>query len=294
MRIIAIYARPTKDNPPDLIEQFLNIADKEKLNIVLYKPYADFLMKEYSYDFRGNTFTNPEELNKNADFLISLGGDGTMLESKNLVASSGIPVLGINTGRLGFLAVMNKNQIPEAVSMLLNEKYTLENRLLLKLNNPPDTFKGFPYALNEISIQKPQGGNMIHVNAYVDDVFLTGYFADGLIISTPTGSTAYSLSCGGPILVPDEENIILTPIAPHNLNMRPVVLSSEKKITLEVTGRNPQFLVTVDSQNIQYSSGSKITVSKAPFKFRMIMSKNIHYFETLRNKLYWGLDKRSF
>ncbi|MCX8080794.1 MAG: NAD kinase [Bacteroidia bacterium] len=293
MKQIAIYARPTKDNPPDMVEELLKLSEKENFSIVLHHVYAEFLLNEYGYDFTGKKFRNSEELVHCADYLISMGGDGTMLESKNLVGSSGIPVLGINTGRLGFLAVMNKSQAAEAVEMIVKEKFILENRLLLQLHLSGQSDNKFPGALNEISIKKPEGGSMIFIDTTIDNKFLTRYYADGLIVSTPTGSTAYSLSCGGPVLMPDAENFILTPIAPHNLNMRPLVIPSDKKIKINVICRtNDQFNVSIDSQSFVFNTSQTLEISKAPYNFRMLMPENNDFFQTLRNKLFWGLDSR--
>jgi NAD+ kinase len=293
MKTIAIYARPTTDNPPELVRELQMLTSSESLNLMLHSEYASFLEKHYGFSFNGDKFHNSAELIKKADFLISMGGDGTMLESKNLVGTSGIPVLGINTGRLGFLAVMNKSQLSEAVYMIVKEKYKLENRLLLELKTEGMPVKKFPLALNEICIKKPEGGSMIFIDTFIDDKFLTRYYADGLIISTPTGSTAYSLSCGGPVLMPDAENFILTPIAPHNLNMRPLVIPSDKNIKINVICRTTDhFNASIDSQSFTFNMEQSLHISKSKSHFRMMMPENVDFFQTLRNKLFWGLDSR--
>lgn len=293
MKTIAVYARPTTDNPPDLVRELQNLTSNENLKLMLHSDYASFLQSQYGFSFIGEKFHNSHDLVKNADFLISMGGDGTMLESKNLVGTSGIPVLGINTGRLGFLAVMNKSQLAEAVDMIVKEKYKLENRLLLELKTGGMPGKKFPLALNEICIKKPEGGSMIFIDTFIDEKFLTRYYADGLIISTPTGSTAYSLSCGGPVLMPDAENFILTPIAPHNLNMRPLVIPSDKNIKINVICRTTDhFNASIDSQSFTFNMEQTIFISKSNSHFRMMMPDNVDFFQTLRNKLFWGLDSR--
>lgn len=293
MKTIAVYARPTTDNPPDLVRELQRLTSAENLKLMLHAEYASFLENQYGFLFSGDKFRNSSELIKNADYLISMGGDGTMLESKNLVGTSGIPVLGINTGRLGFLAVMNKSQLAEAVDMIVKEKYKLDNRLLLELKTEGTPGKKFPLALNEICIKKPEGGSMIFIDTFVDDKFLTRYYADGLIISTPTGSTAYSLSCGGPVLMPDAENFILTPIAPHNLNMRPLVIPSDKNIKINVICRTTdRFNAGIDSQSFTFNMEQTLFISKSKSHFRMMMPENVDFFQTLRNKLFWGLDSR--
>ena len=215
-----------------------------------------------------------------------------MLETLEFVRKSGIPVLGVNTGRLGFLATVYKEDFAKAIQLVTKEKYTLDKRELIELNNSTDCFKGVNYALNEFTIHKKESSAMINIDTYVDGVFLNSYFADGLIVSTPTGSTAYSLSCGGPIMVPDSDNFIITPIAPHNLNVRPIVISNNKVISFKVSGRSESFNVSLDSRSQTLKNQSELVIKKANFKFNMINLEGQHFFETLRNKLLWGIDKR--
>jgi len=289
---IAVYARNTKDNHPLYIEKLITHLGKEKVNLIVYEPYYQFLKKQYNFSAKLETFSCSDSLKSKADYVICLGGDGTMLETIALVRKSGIPVLGVNTGRLGFLASVSKDDIEKAVSLLLSEKFTLDKRELLEIVGGEKQFENVNYGLNEFTIHKKDSSAMIHIDTFVDDVFLNSYFADGLIVSTPTGSTAYSLSCGGPIMVPDSENFIITPIAPHNLNVRPIVISNNKTLTFKVSGRHHDFNISLDSRASQINSSTEIKIKKADFRFNMITFEGQHFFQTLRNKLLWGLDKR--
>ena len=290
---VAVYARNTKDNLPYYVEQLKLLSQQENFNVIIYKPYQEFLNNQFHQSFQFNTFSNSEEFIAQADIVISLGGDGTMLETLEFVRTSGISVLGVNTGRLGFLATVSKEDFTKAILLIIKEKYTIDKRELIELINPVDCFNNVNYGLNEFSIHKQESGAMINIDTYVDGVFLNSYFADGLIVSTPTGSTAYSLSCGGPIMVPDSDNFVLTPIAPHNLNVRPIVISNNKTISFKVNGRSDHFNISLDSRNAILSNNAELTVRKANFKFHLINIEGQHFFETLRQKLYWGVDKRN-
>ena len=289
---IAVYARNTKDNYSSYIEQLIVLAEIEKFNIVIFKPYLDFLNESSTIPFKIKSYATSEELISVADVVISLGGDGTMLETLAFVRKSGIPVLGVNTGRLGFLATVFKEDFAKALQLLTKEKFTLDKRELIVLENKQSEFDNLNYALNEFTIHKKESSAMINIDTFVDGVFLNSYFADGLIVSTPTGSTAYSLSCGGPIMVPDSENFIITPIAPHNLNVRPIIISNHKTLSFKVSGRNESFNVSLDSRSITLKNNSELVIKKADFKFNLINLEGQHFFETLRNKLLWGIDKR--
>lgn len=290
---IAVYARNTKENFPHYLEQLLTLSAKESFHVIVYKPYLDYLISSGGVAFSEvKAFCNSEELIAKADYVISLGGDGTLLETLEFVRKSGIPVLGVNTGRLGFLATVYKEDFSSAIQQLIKEKYTLDKRELIVLENHVDEFHNVNYALNEFTIHKKESGAMIHVDTYVDGVFLNSYFADGLIVSTPTGSTAYSLSCGGPIMLPDSDNFIITPIAPHNLNVRPIVISNHKTLSFKVSGRSDSFNVALDSRSQTATHTSELIIRKADFRFNLINLEGQHFFETLRNKLLWGLDKR--
>jgi NAD+ kinase len=288
---IAVYARNTKDNYPDYLENLLALSTNENFKVIVFKPYLDFLNTSLNKAFVLDAFSNSEELIAKADYVISLGGDGTMLETLEYVRKSGIPVLGVNTGRLGFLATVYKEDFEKSIKLLIKEKFTLDKRELIELDKTT-CFNEVNYALNEFTIHKKESSAMINIDTYVDGIFLNSYFADGLIVSTPTGSTAYSLSCGGPIMVPDSDNFIITPIAPHNLNVRPIVISNNKTLSFKVSGRSDSFNVSLDSRSQTIKNLSELIIKKAEFRFNMINLEGQHFFETLRNKLLWGIDKR--
>lgn len=289
---IAVYARSTKDNHPVYLEKLIALFQKEKVDLIIYESYYNYLKKTHSFSYELNTFSNSETLISKADYVICLGGDGTMLETLALVRKSGIPVLGVNTGRLGFLASVSKDDIQKAAYLLIQEKFTLDKRELLEFIGAEKLFSGVNYALNEFTIHKKDSSAMINIDTFIDGVFLNSYFADGLIVSTPTGSTAYSLSCGGPIMIPDSENFIITPIAPHNLNVRPIVISNNKELSFKISGRYDSFNLSLDSRSEQVGALTEIKIKKADFRFNMINLEGQHFFETLRNKLLWGIDKR--
>lgn len=229
----------------------------------------------------------------NFDLLVSVGGDGTLLDSVRKVGRSGIPILGVNTGRLGFLSSTPFEELKQVLDRLQNADYQVDKRTLVKVDTDSDYFGNGNFALNEVSVHKSATSSMLVVNAYLDDFFLNTYWADGLIVSTPTGSTGYSLSTGGPIVAPGTNNIIITPIAPHNLNVRPLVITDSRKITLKVEETDPEFMVSLDSQSKILSPKDEIIVSKADFEVGLIRFGPHDYFNTLRNKLMWGHDRRN-
>ncbi len=289
---IAVYARSTKANYATYIEQIYAVLKAEGVDMIVYEPYYNFLKSSGSLSLELPTFLNSDELISKAYYLLCLGGDGTMLETITLVRKSGIPILGVNTGRLGFLSQVNKDDLQKALKLLLREKYTLDKRELIELDGCDDCFASENFALNEFTIHKKDSSSMINIDTYIDGIFLNSYFADGLIVSTPTGSTAYSLSCGGPIMMPDSDNFIITPIAPHNLTVRPIVISNNKEIRFKVTGRHEDFNVTLDSRGAVVPSGTEIRIRKAKFRLNLINLEGQNFFTTLRNKMMWGIDRR--
>ncbi len=290
--VIAIYARSTKDNHTEYVELIHNYLKSEGVDVIIHETYYEYLRNTFNFQLNMDTFSSAEELISKAFYLICLGGDGTMLETVTLVRKSGIPILGVNTGRLGFLATVNKTDLSKALQQLLKEKFTLDKRELIEITGCNKFFKDVNYALNEFSIHKKDNSSMIHIDTYVDNIFLNSYFADGLIVSTPTGSTAYSLSCGGPIMMPDSDNFIITPIAPHNLTVRPIVISNNKEISFKVTGRTDEFNISLDSRSARVPSETEIKIKKAHFRLNLINLEGQHFFSTLRNKMMWGIDKR--
>jgi NAD+ kinase len=225
--------------------------------------------------------------------MLSIGGDGTLLDTVNVIRDSGMPVLGINMGRLGFLSSVNKNFINEAMQMLLNGKYRLDNRSMLAVKTPCDHFDIFNIALNEVSIQHYGNPCLISIRVYVDGVFMNTFWADGLIISTPTGSTGYSLSCGGPIIAPHCNNFVITPVATHNLTVRPVVIPDNGEIKLKVEARTGKYIVGLDARYEVLETSVDLILKKSTFMFNLVLLENEDFFSTIRDKLNWGIDSRN-
>lgn len=290
---IAIYGRATNDNTSEYIQQLFHKLNEYKTEILVYEPFYNFIKQKLELVGNIKTFSSHNHLHGKVDAMLSLGGDGTFLETLAFVRDSGIPVLGINTGRLGFLANVAKSEINVAIEALMNKKFSIEKRSLLSVSGPKGIFGEVNYGLNELTVLKKDTSAMITINTYINGDYLNSYFADGLIIATPTGSTAYSLSCGGPLVMPGSENFVITPIAPHNLNVRPLVISDNNVITLKVEGRSPNYLVTLDSRSEVIESNIELTIKKADFSAHLIKLENQSFFTTMRNKLLWGLDKRN-
>lgn len=263
------------------------------MRLIIHEEYYAWLKNNFSFAEELPVFNDYETLRKEADMLISLGGDGTMLETLKFVRSSMIPVLGVNTGRLGFLASVSKDEFETAIDKVLHEKFDLDKRSVIELSTEKDLFEGLNYAVNELTIHKKDSSAMISIDAYVDGEFLNSYWADGLIVSTATGSTAYSLSCGGPIIIPGSGNFSITPIAPHNLNVRPIVMGNNHDIELRVKGRNPEYMLSLDSRSAVIDNTSKVVIRRANFTFNLVKLEGHSFYQTLRNKLLWGLDKRN-
>lgn len=289
---IGIFGKNLKSETFPFIQTLFN-----KLSSV----YADVYVHEEIFELISpkimmqspQIFKDYEDIKDQLDFMISLGGDGNMLSTVALVRDSGIPIIGINLGRLGFLASINKEHINKAIDCLVQKKYTIEKRSLLKLSSSVELFGDLNFALNEISIYKRQPNSMISVNVHVDNQYLNSYWADGLIVATPTGSTAYSLSTGGPIIHPDAHNFIITPIAPHNLSVRPVVIPDNTVVQMKVAERDGGFLVSLDSRTIEFESGVELEVRKEDFEIQLVRLPEENFFGTIRAKLLWGIDKRN-
>ena len=290
---VAIYGRALNSNSSsEAFQTLYSKLEKVGVEIFVYEPFLKQIGSKRKVK-RKNLFTKHNEINGSVKFLFSIGGDGTLLETAALVRDSEIPVMGINTGRLGFLSSISADEIETAVDAVLKGKYSLDKKTLLQLDVKGKLFGDFKFALNEIAVQKTDSSSMITIHASVNGNFLNSYWADGLIVATPTGSTAYSLSCGGPIVMPDSDNFVITPVAPHNLNVRPVIISSNDIIELEVEGRNPNFLVSLDSRSENIQSFGKLKIKKANFVISLVKLENHDFLSTLRNKLMWGADKRN-
>ncbi|MCX2476462.1 NAD kinase [Pedobacter sp. MC2016-05] len=291
---IAIYGRDFNDTVLPYVQEVFNYLATHNIQPVLYSKFKTSLHGKIKLPANTVIFHNHKELKDHADVLLSLGGDGTLLDTLSLIRDSNIPVIGINFGRLGFLASINKNEIESALNALVNKEYSLDTRSLLVLESDNGLFGEENFALNDITIHRRDNSAMMIIHALMNDEFINSYWADGLIIATPTGSTAYSLSCGGPIIYPDSENFVVTPIAPHNLNVRPVVLPDDNKLSFEVEARESKFLVSCDSRTVTVERSVKISIKKADFCINLIRLNNETYLNTLRNKLLWGIDTRNY
>ena len=270
-----------------VIEHLLGLKMKVLVDQQLHEGLETSDVREQLHQF--------SSLDANTDYLICIGGDGSMLQAVTVVQDSNVPILGINTGRLGFLTSLQKESLNKGLQLLWDKKYRLVERTLLAvdLGKEQKLLGDFPYALNEISVSRKDTASLISVNASIDGKALTTYWADGLIVTTPTGSTGYNLSSGGPIVLPETPSLVMTPIAPHNLNIRPLVLPDNSEITLTVSGREDQHLLSLDSRLISLPHQSPIKIQKAPFTISTVEFNDTAFYNTLREKLYWGLDKRN-
>jgi len=289
---IAIYGRPTPANLTESVAHIFTQLDELKLEYIVHEAFYNSLKGIIKFKKKPETF-NAELKKGEADYMVSIGGDGTLLETLPFVVGTDTPVLGINTGRLGFLAIIPEENFSPALVALKNKKFTVENRTLLRLETSNNLFGKYNYALNEICVQRKDTSTMLTIHTYLNGEFLNSYWADGLIIATPTGSTAYSLSCSGPILLPDDSSIIITPIAPHNLNVRPVVIPDTYSVTLKVEGRNPTNMVSLDSRIETIDSSIELNIRKETFGVKLLQMPGHSFAETLRKKLHWGKDVRN-
>lgn len=290
---IAIYGSLTINNTSANIQSLFQKLNECKTEMFIYEPFYKFIKQKIQINGIIKTFNTHKELIGNVDYMLSIGGDGTFLATLQFIRNSGIPVLGINTGRLGFLANVAQTEISKAVEALAYKKFTIEKRALISVTNPHNLFGEVNYGLNELTISKKGDLSMITIHTFINGDYLNSYHADGLIIATPTGSTAYSLSCGGPLVMPGSQNFVLTPIAPHNLNVRPLVISDNNTITLKVEGRSTEYLVSLDSITKTIDSSVELTIKKADFYLHIIKLEDQNFFNTIRNKLLWGLDSRN-
>ncbi len=290
---IAIFGKKFNENFAPAIQFLFSRLRQVKAEVYVFDGFAEFLFK-YVKDERHYQLFSAKDFGPQFDVLLSIGGDGTILDAITLVKRHGVPILGINTGRLGFLSNVSREDIGSAIAALTNKDYSIEERNLLTLKtNGESLFGENNFALNELTVIKKDTSSMITVQAFIDGEYLNSYWADGLIVATPTGSTAYSLSCGGPILVPTASNFIITPIAPHNLNVRPIVLSDESEITLKIDGRDENFLVALDSRTVVISPSTELVIKKADFRINLVKLRTENFYRTLRNKMMWGLDRRN-
>ena len=291
---IAIYGRDFNDTVLPFVQEVFNSLALHKIEIAVYLKLYNYIKNKVELPSNIITFSSYSELLNQTDVLLSLGGDGTLLDTLSLVRDSQIPVIGINFGRLGFLASINKNEIKEAVEALVQGEYSLDKRGILSLESQNDLFGDESFALNDMTIHRRDNSAMMIIHAFMNGEFINSYWADGLIIATPTGSTAYSLSCGGPIILPNAQNFVITPIAPHNLNVRPIIIPDDVKLTFEIEARSTKFLLSCDSRTVTVDRSVKICITKADFNINLIRLNNESYLTTLRNKLLWGIDTRNY
>lgn len=291
---IAIYGNSVNPDFFEKISRLFGLLKSRGVDCYVYRPFLDYLQADCRIcpDVAGH-FYDGQELPEDVAFMLSLGGDGTFLKSFMAAHNRSVPLAGINMGRLGFLSEISADEIEKALDSMLRGDIFIDERTVLELEIERSNKKEIYYALNEVTVTKLESSSMIKIHTHINDVFLNSYWADGLIIATPTGSTAYSLSVGGPILTPDSENFVISPICPHNLTVRPMVVPDHHTISLHVEGRGLQFLASADSfaEPLYFSTGIKIR--KASFKVKTIRLKDHSFFSTLRNKLMWGLDKRN-
>ncbi|WP_113663243.1 NAD kinase [Pedobacter nanyangensis] len=291
---IALYGRDFNNSVLPFVQEVFDALVAQQIEITVYQKFFDFIKNKLVLPNTLTTFSGHLELVNRADILLSLGGDGTLLDTLSFVRDSQIPVIGINFGRLGFLASINKAEINAAIKALVNGEYTIDKRSLLNLESKTGLFNDENFALNDITIHRRDDSAMMIIHAYMNGEFVNSYWADGLIIATPTGSTAYSLSCGGPIILPSAQNFVITPVAPHNLNVRPIIVPDNVELTFEVEARSTKFLLTCDSRTETVDRSVKININKAKFNINLIRLNNETFLTTLRNKLLWGIDTRNY
>lgn len=289
---IGIYGIRFDDTHRESLERFALALSQTGTPLRVHESFMPFFSEQIPTLAHLETFNDASSFPE-MNLLLSIGGDGTLLNTLRIVKDTGIPVLGINTGRLGFLSLFSLEDPDGLVAFVVNGGFELDSRTLLEIQCPDVDLGSFPFALNEITLHKKDTSSMITVHVFADDHFLNSYWADGLIVSTPTGSTAYSLSCGGPIVMPGSENFILTPIAPHNLNVRPFVMANHATLRIQSEGREPSTLLTIDSRSFSIPSMSEVTLKKAPFPLNLVTAHGQHFFSTIRNKMMWGIDKRN-
>ncbi|HUH25579.1 MAG TPA: NAD kinase [Flavobacterium sp.] len=291
----AIYAQNYKPNYKEIVEKLVRAVQPHHATVIFEKEFYALLQENHVLDFEYETFSSHADIADDTSFFVSIGGDGTMLRAANFVKSKNIPIVGVNTGRLGFLANVQQESIGFLIPLLFSNQYTLSRRTLLQLDEATEAITNFSvnFALNEITISRKNSTSMITVETYINDEYLATYWADGMIISTPTGSTGYNLSCGGPIITPDSNCLVITPIAPHNLTTRPLIINDRSKIRMKVTSREPEFLLSLDSETTNVAKASNIEISLAQHTVNMVEFPSVTFLKTLRSKLFWGEDKRN-
>jgi NAD+ kinase len=289
---VGVHGKDFNRQSAPFIERILEVLQEHRTGIHISSKFARNLKTSSFKRFKFETYDPGQNL-KELDLFLSVGGDGTLLESVTYIGKTEVPILGINTGRLGFLATISREETEEALELIFKKEFKLDKRAVLKFESNEDLFHGLNFALNDFTIVKKDTSSMITVHTYIDGELLNSYWSDGIIVATPTGSTGYSLSCGGPLVFPRSGNFVITPVSPHNLTVRPIVVSDQCEITFQVEGRSKKYLVSLDSRIATVDETVKLKISKADFKVNLIEVKGHHYFKTLRQKLNWGLDVRN-
>lgn len=291
--LVALYNRNFEEQDILTLQHVISLLEANNMQMVFYKEFYERIKLHITLKNTPRLFTGKADLPLNTDMLFSLGGDGTLLDTISFVGNSNIPLIGINLGRLGFLAAIPEEEVEAAILSLVRGSYTLEKRSLIHLDSSIPLFDGAPYALNEFTIHRKDSSSMIKIHTYLNGEFLNTYWADGLVVATPTGSTGYSLSCGGPVVFPQTSSFIITAVAPHNLNTRPVVVPDDNVISFEVEGRTEQFLCTLDSRTEIITSAVQLAVKKENFTISLVRPDEHNFLKTIRQKLYWGVDRRN-
>ena len=291
---VAVFGTTVSDSFAPVLHEFFGFLKANKIEVQIYHPFCSFLIDELKMQpFYTSFFHSFRDFDNTCDYIFSVGGDGTFLHAVLTIRNFDIPVVGVNSGRLGFLADISENQVQNALTQIFNGHYSLIERSMLQVDFYGKENLDFNFALNEMTVLKTDTSSMINIYAYLGKELLNNYWADGLIIATPTGSTAYSLSVGGPILTPDSENFVITPLAPHNLTVRPLVVPDNYEIELKVEGRGTLFLTSIDFRSVAVELSTVIKVKKANFKLKTLQLSDQTFFSTLRNKLMWGVDRRN-
>lgn len=292
---VAIFGQYYQNDTRPIIRDIIVFFEANQVEMVIEKEFLTNLYKEDMVQKEYKTFSKHTDLDSSFDIMISIGGDGTILRAAAFVRDLGIPILGVNAGRLGFLAKVQKEDIETFLQIVLEKKYTISERTVLGLQTSPKNTKidDLSFAMNEVTVNRKDTTSMITIETYLNGEYLNSYWADGLIISTPTGSTGYSLSCGGPVLTPEVKSLVITPIAPHNLTARPLVIPDDTEIELHVSGREENYLVSLDSRTESASNNTVLKIKKRSFTIKMVEIPNETFLKTLRNKLLWGQDKRN-
>lgn len=291
---VVVFGKQFKDKDLSYVQALFDALHAEGITTYVYTPYLKVIEQKVKFPGPYAAFDDHRGfLVHRIDFVITMGGDGTMLNAVTLVRDSGVPLLGINLGRLGFLASIEKKYIRQSVEKLKRGQYLIEERVMLYLESHPELFGDMPFALNDCTLLKRDTSSMITIHAFLNGDYLNSYWADGLIIATPTGSTGYSLSCGGPIVFPRSGNFVITPVAPHNLNVRPIVISDDSVISFEIEGRGENFICTLDSRFELINAQHQLAVRKNDFPIRLVQLQDITFLNTIREKLGWGEDVRN-